>query len=169
TAPGARARIYGTVVENDEGQSVTWRPIANAAAPTLAEQGIFTDYRGATLAAKAFDSAQAGLGQWMVTITIWLFALSTMITYGYYGEQGLIYLGGRRFVTPFRWLWCIVGFGTCLGFIRTSEEIDTISTVAMGFMYAINLPLMVILGHKAMGAWHNYFRRLRTGRIGEHS
>lgn len=165
TAPDTRARIYGTVIENDLGQSVVWRPLANASAPALAERGIFVDYRGATLAAKAFDSAHPGLGQWMVTITIWLFALSTMITYGYYGEQGLVYLGGRRFVTQFRWLWCLVGFGTCLGFIRTSEEIDTISTVAMGFMYAINLPLMVILGHKAMRAWHDYFRRLKAGEI----
>lgn len=165
TAPDTRARIYGTVTETEVGQSVVWRPLANASAPALAEKGIFVDYRGATLAAKAFDSAQPGLGQWMVTITIWLFALSTMITYGYYGEQGLVYLGGRRFVMPFRWLWCLVGFGTCLGFIRTSEEIDTISTVAMGFMYAINLPLMVILGHKAMRAWHDYFRRLKAGEI----
>lgn len=166
TAPGQRERVYGTVVEPEVGQSVTWRPIESERAPALAERGIFSDYRGSTLAARAFDSAQEGLGRWMVTITIWLFALSTMITYGYYSEKGLVYLGGQRYLQPFRWLWCLIGFGTCLGFIRTSEEIDTISTVAMGFMYAINLPLMVVLGAKAMGAWHDYFRRLRSGAIG---
>ena len=165
TGPAARARIYGSVVAHDGGQSVAWRPLAAGRAPVLAENGIFTDYRGSTLAAKAFDSAQAGLGQWMVTVTIWLFALSTMITYGYYGEQGLVYLGGARHVHAFRWLWCIIGFATCLGFVRTAEEIDTISTVAMGFMYAINLPLMVVLGGKAMGAWHDYFRRRRLGQL----
>jgi len=167
TAPGVRERIYGTVVEPDDGQAVDWRPLQADDAPRLAENGIFIDYRGSTLAARAFDSAQEGLGRWMVTITIWLFALSTMITYGYYSEKGLVYLGGPHLVQPFRWVWCLVGFGTCLGFIRTSEEIDTISTVAMGFMYAINLPLMVILGGKAMRAWHDYFRRLKSGEIGK--
>ena len=166
TEPGTRARIYGTV-EAAESGSVAWRPLASETAPKLAEHGVFVDYRGSTLAAKAFDSAHDGLGRWMVTITIWLFALSTMITYGYYAEQGLVYLGGASFVQPFRWLWCALGFVTCLGFIRTAEEIDTISTVAMGFMYAINLPLMVVLGFKAMGAWHSYFRRLKSGEIGK--
>ena len=165
-APGQRERVYGTVIEPEEGQSVNWRALASPTAPVLAEQGIFVDYRGSTLAAKAFDSAHDGLGRWMVTVTIWLFALSTMITYGYYGEKGLVYLGGPHWVQAFRWTWCLIAFVTCLGFIRTSEEIDTISTVAMGFMYAINLPLMVILGAKAMGAWHSYFRRLKAGEIG---
>ena len=33
-------------------------------------------------------------------------------------------------------------------------------------MLAVNLPTMLILGHKAMGAWHSYFRRLESGEIG---
>jgi alanine or glycine:cation symporter, AGCS family len=165
---GQRTRIYGTVVAGEHGDVADWRPVAAGAggsAPKLAENGVFVDYRGSTLAAKAFDSAHEGLGRWMVTLTIWLFALSTIITYGYYGEQGLIFLGGRTLVPAFRWVWCITAFVTCLGFIRTSEELDTISTVAMGFMYAINLPLMVVLGFKAMGAWHDYFRRLKSGEL----
>ena len=35
----------------------------------------------------------------------------------------------------------------------------------MGFMYVINLPLMLILGSKAMTAYHSYFRRLKSGEI----
>jgi AGCS family alanine or glycine:cation symporter len=66
---------------------------------------------------------------------------------------------------PYRWLWCFAAAGACHGFIKTSVQLDAISTVGMGFMYAINLPLMVIMGRKAMDAYHDYFRRLHAGKI----
>ena len=103
----------------------------------------------------------------MVTISIWLFAISTMITWSYYGEQGMIYLSGNRLIMPFRVVWCGLIVVTCLGFIRTAAEIDTISTVAIGFMLAINVPVMVVLGSKAMAAYKDYFRRLDNGEIKE--
>ena len=168
-APGQRARLYGDVIEAEAGPSVAWRPLAAASAPRLAENGIFVDYPASTLTALAFDSAFHGLGTYMVTLTVWLFALSTMITWSYYGEQGVVYLAGERWVTPYRWLWCVVIAATCLGFIRTDAEIDTLSTVALGFMLAVNLPTMLLLGHKAMGAWHDYFRRLNAGELGKGS
>jgi alanine or glycine:cation symporter, AGCS family len=166
TAPAQRVRLYGNVVENADGQFALWRPLSSATRPTLAENGIFQDFPGATLTAIAFDSAFDGLGRWMVTLAVLLFAFSTMLTWSYYGEQGVVYLMGERWVTPYRWLWCALIFVACLGFIRTDAELDTVSTVALGFMLLINLPTMVILGHKAMGAWHDYFRRLESGEIG---
>jgi AGCS family alanine or glycine:cation symporter len=165
TAEGKRARIYGTVTESQEGQAVSWRPMTSARAPELAEKGIFTDYRGATLVAKSFDTVHEGLGGWLITAAVWIFALSTLITYGYYGETGVTYLGLERFVPAFRWLWCVAAAVACFGFIKSSEELDSISTVGMGFMYAINLPLMVVMGARAMGAYHDYFRRLKAGQI----
>jgi AGCS family alanine or glycine:cation symporter len=165
-AAGERARLYGTVTEVEEGsQSVKWRPMANAGSPVLLEKGIFTDYRGATLVAKSFDTVHPGLGGWLITAAVWIFALSTLITYGYYSETGIIYLGLERYVPLARWLWCIAAAVACFGFIKGSEELDSISTVGMGFMYLINLPLMVVMGHRAMRAYHDYFRRLKAGQI----
>lgn len=162
---GVRTRIYGTARRQAESTTFTWIGVPAATAPAFAEPGVFADYRGSTLAAKAFDSVYDGMGRWLVTLTIWLFALSTLITYGYYGEKGLVFLGGARFITPYRWLWCVIAASATFGFIDTSVQLDAISTVGMGFMYAINLPLMVILGHKAMRAYHDYFRRLKAGAI----
>ncbi|HUS23569.1 MAG TPA: amino acid carrier protein [Candidatus Binatia bacterium] len=166
TAPGKRTRIYGTVIENAQGQqNVAWRPLELDHAPALAERGIFTDYRGATLVAKSFDTVHPGLGGWLITAAVWIFALSTLITYGYYGETAITYLGAERWVQAFRWVWCFAAAAACFGFIKGSEDLDSISTVGMGFMYAINLPLMLVLGHKAMRAYHDYFRRLKAGQI----
>ena len=163
---GARARLYGKVAVLEDGIGIEWQRHVGVSTPVLVEPGLFVDYRGSTLAAKAFDSAHPGLGKWMVTAAVWLFALATIIAYGYYGEQGVRYFGaGDRGVLVFRLLWCALVAVTCLGFIRTSKELDTLSTVAMGFMLAINLPVMLLLGTRAMGAWHDYFRRLERGEI----
>lgn len=78
----------------------------------------------------------------------------------------MIYLAGERWVTPYRWIWCALIVVACLGFIRTDHELDTISTVGLGLMLTINVPTMLIFGPKAMRAWHDYFRRLKTGDIG---
>lgn len=162
---GERQRLYGTIVDEGEGLKVAWQPINAPVAPQLAEQGIFLDYRGATLVAKGFDSVHDGLGRWLITAAVWVFGLSCIISYGYYGEQGVIYLGGENYVTIYRWLWCLAAAGACFGFIKTSVQLDSISTIGMGFMYVINLPLMLILGSKAMTAYHSYFRRLKSGEI----
>lgn len=163
---GARTRAYGEVALLDSGIGIQWRPLKSVSTPVMVEPGVFLDYRGSTLAAEAFDRAYPGLGKWMVTAAIWLFALSTIITYGYYGEQGVRYFGGgTASVRVYRVLWCLLVAATCLGFIRTSTEVDTLSTVALGFMLAVNIPVMLLLGTRAMGAWHDYFRRLRRGEI----
>ncbi|MDB5984983.1 MAG: hypothetical protein JWR16_36 [Nevskia sp.] len=164
-ADGRRARLYGVVENGAAGLQVHWQALSSQTQPLLVEPGVFADYRGATLVAKSFDSVHEGLGRWLVTIAVWVFGLSCIISYGYYGEQGVIYLFGARWVMPYRWLWCVAAAGACFGFITTSGELDAISTIGMGFMYAINLPLMLIMGGKAMRAYHDYFRRLRLGQI----
>lgn len=163
TGSAVKSRLYGKV--DDAGSAIVWKPLGAASAPTMAEPGLFADYPGSTLAARAFDSARPGLGQWMVTLTVWLFALSTMITYGYYGEQGMVYLFGKASVKPFRFVWVALILVTCSGIITTAEQIDALSTVTLGFMLAINLPMMMVLGPRAMRAYHDYFRRLKAGEI----
>ena len=162
-----RASLFGDVVPGNDGPEVRWRALESESAPVFAERGLFSYYPGATLTAKAFDSAFPGLGRWMVTLTVWFFALSTIITWSYYAEQGVVYLLGERAVTPYRLLWCVLVFVTCLGFIKTDTQLDTLSTIALGFMLAVNLPTMVLLGGKAMGAYKDYFRRLKLGTLGQ--
>lgn len=156
-----RQRLFGTIGED----SIDWRAMTSATAPLATDAGLYADYTGATLTAKAFDSGADGLGKWMVTLAVWLFAISTIITWSYYGEQGVIYLFGSRGVVPYRALWCALIVVTCLGFIRTSGELDSISTVALGFMLVINLPIMLVLGHKMTRQYRDYFARIRSGEI----
>lgn len=162
-----RQRLYGHVQDKRGQLTINWDTLASEGQPSFVDGGVYENLPAATLTARAFDSGHQGLGRWMVTITIWLFAISTMITWCYYGEQGMVYLSGTRLIMPFRIVWCVLILVSCLGFVRTVSQIDTISTVAIGFMMAINLPIILILGGKAMGAYKDYFRRLKSGEITE--
>ncbi|MEC9406883.1 MAG: amino acid carrier protein [Pseudomonadota bacterium] len=156
-----RQRLFGTVGQ----QGIDWRALASESVPRAMDAGLYADYTGATLTAKAFDSGAEGLGKWMVTLAVWLFAISTIITWSYYGEQGVVYLMGNRAIVPYRAVWCALIVVACLGFIRTSAELDSISTVGLGFMLAINLPIMLVLGHKMTREYRRYFARIRSGDI----
>ena len=159
-----RSRLYGSLSDSAAANTlqVDWSPLKLSQAPSYAEPGLFADYRGATLVAKGFDSVHEGLGRWLITIAVWVFSLSTLISYGYYGEQAVIFLGGEKHILAYRLMWCAAAALACFGWLRTSEQLDAISTVGMGFMYAINLPMMLFLGPRAMRAWHDYFARLKA-------
>lgn len=160
-ASGELQRVYAEV---GEGGTLNWQDTTGDRAPQARDGAIYLDLPAAALTAAAFDSAAPGLGRWMVTIAVWLFALSTMITWSYYAEQGVVYLsrGSTRVVTGFRMLWCALIVVATAGIVRTDAQLDTLSTVAIGFMLIINLPVMILLAHKALATQRQYFRELRS-------
>ncbi len=169
-APNARTggdlhRLDGTVTERDGALFTVWKSAPSDGRLTLADDGIYASYTGATLTARAFDNAQSGLGMWMVTLAVWLFAISTMISWGYYGEQGVVYLFGEKLILPYRLLYCLAGAATCLGFIRTPIELDNISTFGFGLMLVINVPLTILFSYKAVGAYRTYINKLKRGEL----
>lgn len=132
--------------------------------PELAVNGVYLDLKGATLTAKAFDRVVPGLGIWIVPITVWLFAFSTIISWSYYGEQGIVFLFGQRMVMPYRVVYCALIL-VSVQLIRTQDELDMFSAFGTGMMLWANIPIMLIFGPMAMRAYHDYFRRLKSGEI----
>lgn len=65
-----------------------------------------TGETGANLTAKAFEMGLPGPGWLVVAIGIVFFALSTIITWSYYGDRCISYLFGEKFVVPYRILYC---------------------------------------------------------------
>jgi AGCS family alanine or glycine:cation symporter len=57
------------------------------------------------LVGAAFDSAMPA-GGYLVLACALLFGYTTLIGWGYYGEQFLRYLFGARIVLPYRWVYC---------------------------------------------------------------
>ncbi len=162
-----RSRVFGTLAGSETaGWSVEFDEFSapSGVTPALAADGVFFDFKGASLTAKAFDRAVPGLGAWMVPVVAWLFAFSTIISWGYYGEQGIIYLLGQRSVMAYRVIYCLLIL-VSVQFIRTQDELDLFSTFGTGLMLWVNVPIMLIFAPLSMRAHHDYFGRLRKGEM----
>ena len=139
-------------------------PAAVPGTPTLVQQGAWFNYAGATLTAKAFDRGGDGLGKWLVTLACWLFAFSTMISWSYYGEQGVVFLFRGRGVLVYRLLYCALVVVACIPWlVKTDAELDALTALGTGVMLWANIPIMLIFGVVAMKAYHAYFRKLKHG------
>jgi AGCS family alanine or glycine:cation symporter len=136
---------------------------------SIESRGVWADYPGASLTAHAFDRTIPGLGKWLVTIAAWLFAISTMISWSYYGEQGIIYVFGKEgmssvfAVTFYRMAYTVLVAVSTIGFIENDIDLDMWTTLGLGAMLVANIPIMWIYGPKAMRAYHSYIGKLKRG------
>ncbi|TVQ60019.1 MAG: alanine:cation symporter family protein [Phycisphaerales bacterium] len=159
-------RLHGTLRELDDGRlAIGWIPHRAETSPSIDDAGLYNHFVGAMLTGHAFDRVLPGLGMWLVTIACWLFAISTMIAWSYYGEQGVIFLFGKKFVVPYKLVYCLLILIATLGLIRTDAELDNLTALGTGVMLWANIPIMLIFGVLAMRAYHDYFRRLKTGEM----
>ena len=67
-----------------------------------------TGATGASLTTTAFEMGLPGPGGATVAIGIVFFALSTIITWSYYGDRCVAYLLGEKLVVPYRFLYCFL-------------------------------------------------------------
>ena len=157
-------RVYGTARLRESGTTmIEWEPVRSNTRPELAENGVWLDFVGATLTARAFDTVWDGFGKWLVTIACWLFAYSTMISWIYYGEQGIVYLFGSRYVMAFRILICVLMVLGGTRLVETATEVDALTTLGTGVMLWVNIPLTILLAGQAMRAYRDYITRLDRG------
>jgi len=159
-------RLDGIVNIDEYGNTrIDYSHITMSVKPVLYDNAIYSNYTGATLTAKAFDSAWSGLGKWLVTLTSWLFAITTMVSWSYYGEQGIVFMFNERAVTTYRYLLCLLIIVATLGFLDTPQELDNFSSLGNGLMLWANLPITLFFGYKAMRVYKDYINRLKSGEI----
>ncbi|RMF83420.1 MAG: alanine:cation symporter family protein [Planctomycetota bacterium] len=162
--------ITGVIVERDGRQVVEWTPFESQQKPELLNAGVYANYQGATLTGKAFDVTTNGLGAYLVTLAAWLFAISTMISWSYYGEQGMIYLFGEKSVLPYKVVYCLLIVVAALpNLVKTDTELDALTSLGTGVMLWANIPIMLVFGGIAMKAYHTYMRKLDAGEFHPHA
>ena len=129
--------------------------------------GIFRDYEGAQLTAFAFDRVFEGLGKWLVTIAAWLFAISTMISWSYYGEKGVTYLVGPGGVIPYKLIFLVLIVIGAYG-IESANEMLLLADLGTGSMLVINIPIILGLGGLAVKCLRDYDRKFLAGEFKRH-
>ncbi len=137
-----------------------WPEITAPTLPDLKDGG-YIGYTAATFTAHAFDRLRPGLGKWLVTAASWLFALSTLISWSYYGEQGVVFLVGSGWVRVYRITFCLFIVVACSGLVRDITEVNNLTLLGTGCMLWANIPITLLFGREAMAAQADYRHRMR--------
>jgi AGCS family alanine or glycine:cation symporter len=105
--------MLGTFIDTIIVCSITGLAIVTSGAWTSGENG-------ASLTSLAFESTLPGVGGYLVTFGLALFAFTTMLGWSFYGEKCVEYLFGVKSIVPFRIMWILalpVGATIKLGFV----------------------------------------------------
>jgi len=141
---------------------IVWQ--SPAAGAVLVDQRVYRELTGAALTGHAFDRAVPGLGKWLVTLTCWMFAVSTLISWSYYGEQATVFLFGARMVVPYKLIFCAaIIFAALPAFIRTDAQLGNLADLGAGCMLITNAPIILLLSSRAIAQLRAYCTRLDRG------
>ena len=98
-----------------------------------------------------------GFGNYMVTISVLLFALSTIISWSYYGDRCIEYLFGVKYVILYRIIYiCFVYLGAVLAL----ETVWAYGDMALGLMIVPNLIAVLLLSPQLIPLTKNYFYKI---------
>jgi AGCS family alanine or glycine:cation symporter len=114
---------------------------------------------GSPLTALAFKTGLAPLFPWgdkIITMSVFLFAISTAISWSYYGDRSVEYLIGPRAIRPYKIVYVFVHF---IGAIVSLEIVWGFGDVALGLMAIPNLIALVALSAKVRNITDDYFAR----------
>ena len=93
-------------------------------------------------------------GDKIVTISVLLFAISTAISWSFYGDRSTEYLFGQKAIIPYRWIFVLFVF---LGSIASLEAVWAFGDAALGFMTFPNLIAIIFLSSSLKKMTRDYF------------
>lgn len=138
--------------------------VCSITALAILHTGVWTDasVQGVDMTAKAFETVMGPLGPWIVTITVTMFAFSTLVSWSYYGEQGVTFLFGEKAITPYRYVFVIFVF---LGSIAKLSVVLNLSDAVYGLLAIPNLIACYFLMPKVKQILVEYKTKLKSGEI----
>ncbi|TIH08205.1 sodium:alanine symporter family protein [Pseudomonas leptonychotis] len=119
--------------------------------------GVWTSgVSGAALSAAAFESAMPGVGGYILTIALVVFAFTTILGWSYFGEKCWEYMVGTKSILPFRILWVVaVPFGAIAQLDFAWLVADTLN----GLMAIPNLLSLLLLSPIVVKLTKDYFAK----------
>jgi AGCS family alanine or glycine:cation symporter len=114
---------------------------------------------GASLSSLAFESAMPGIGSYVVTAGLSVFAFTTILGWSIYSEKCVIFLLGTKAVMPFRALWVLA---VPLGAISDLDFIWLMADTLNALMAIPNLIALLLLSPVVFGLTRSYFSHKKT-------
>jgi AGCS family alanine or glycine:cation symporter len=116
-----------------------------------------SDLNGAPLTQLAFRRGLPGeIGPWAVSISLSLFAFSTIIGWSYYGDRSIEYLFGSRVVPFYRMLYVAAAYA---GAVYSLQFVWNLSDLLNGLMALPNLIGLILLSGIVVRETRAYFGR----------
>ncbi len=94
-------------------------------------------------------------GDKIVTVGVLLFAISTMISWSFYGDRAALYLFGEKAIKPYKWFFVLFVF---IGAIAELEAVWSFGDAALGFMTFPNLISIILLSGVLKKSLTDYFK-----------
>jgi AGCS family alanine or glycine:cation symporter len=139
--------------------------VCSITALAILHTGVWTDPSapaGAAMTATAFSKVMGPAGGWIVTICVTMFAFSTLISWSYYGEQGVTFIFGEKAITMYRYIFC--GF-VFIGAITKLSIVLNLSDAVYGLLAIPNMIACFMLMPKVKEMITDYRRKLHAGEI----
>jgi AGCS family alanine or glycine:cation symporter len=112
---------------------------------------------GAPLTMLGFQHGLPGTwGNLVVLISVILFAVSTAISWSYYGDRCAFYLMGKRAVIPYRMTYVVLHF---VGAVLPLASIWALGDVFLGIVILPNLLALILLSPEVKEMTRSYFER----------
>ncbi|HSG47248.1 MAG TPA: amino acid carrier protein, partial [Longimicrobiales bacterium] len=112
---------------------------------------------GAPLTMLGFERGLPGtFGQYVVLISVLLFAVSTAISWSYYGDRCAYYLFGTRAIIPYKMVFVGMHF---LGAVVPLAVVWALGDVALSIVIIPNLIALLLLSGKVKEMTDSYFER----------
>jgi AGCS family alanine or glycine:cation symporter len=117
---------------------------------------------GSEMTAYAFESVMGPAGRWIVTATVTLFAFSTLISWSYYGEQGITFIFGEKWLPAYRYAFIAFIF---VGAVAQLNIVLNLSDAVYGLLAIPNMMACYLLLPKVKSQLVEYTAKLKSGEI----
>lgn len=115
--------------------------------------------QGATLTAKAFDISMPGIGNYLLLICAFFFAITSLFSYSYYGNKALSFLIGVKKAKYYDYFYLST---IILGAILSMKDVMNIIDVAYALMAIPTMLSGFVLAPKVMKEAKSYFSRMKA-------
>ena len=140
--------------------------VCSMTAMALLMTGAWTDSSvdGITMTATAFETGIPAIGLYLLLICVFIFSVTTMFTYSYYGTKCLNFLAGANRAHYYNYFYI---FSIFIGSITT---IDMVVNLVDGMFAMMAIPTVLstlLLAPRVMEATRDYFERKKNGEFDE--
>ena len=113
---------------------------------------------GVVITVDAFESGMPGLGRYILTLVIFMFSISTMISYSYYSLKCSRYLFGDKFGSKYVYIYII---SLPFAAVWTQGLVINMLDTAFALMSIPTLVGAILLSPKVIAATKDYFKRMK--------